>query len=214
MDLGKVHEADGKLEAAHEIFGDALKLAKEIGDRQGQAQVLARIGEVLLSLGRHAEAAAALEKANEICVALGDRVGQAECARRLAEASLVRGERDVASAQARRSLELAEAIGSRAHVGAALRVLGEVAAAGDMTAGVTDPGEAKPRTDGAAADELFREAIRVLGEVQNDLELARAYRAFAAFRERSGFSEDAVKLRIRADEIFGRLRGAASGQGG
>ena len=69
-------------------------------------------------------------------------------------------------------------------------------------------GEARPRRDGA--EELFKRAVQVLGEVANDLELARAYRAFAAFRERSGFAEEAVHLRMRADEIFGRLRGAAS----
>jgi tetratricopeptide (TPR) repeat protein len=210
VDLGSVHEADGKLEAAHETFSDALKLAKEIGDRQGQAQVLGRIGEVLLAQGKASEAIDALEKAQEIQIALVDRLGQAECSRRLAQACLVLGDRGAGLAHAKRSLDLAEAIGSRVHAGTALRVLAEVAAAGDMTAGVTDVGEAQPRSEGSDAEELFRKAVHLLGEVANDLELARAYRAFAAFRERSGFPAEAVHLRMRADEIFGRLRGAAS----
>jgi tetratricopeptide (TPR) repeat protein len=163
---------------------------------------------VLLALGRAREAAESLEKAMEIHVALVDRLGQSETARRLAEVMLVLGDRDAAERHAKLSLDVAEAIGSRQHVGSALRVLAEVAAAGDMTAGITDVGEARPRRDGA--EELFRRAVQVLGEVANDLELARAYRSYAAFRERSGFVEEAVKLRMRADEIFGRLRGAAS----
>ncbi len=213
MDLGGVHEADGKLEAAHEIFGDALKLAREIGDRQGQAQVLVRIGEVLLALGRSAAAVDALEKAQELATLLGDRAGQSECARHLAEAGLVLGDRRGAAEHARRSLELAQAIGSRVHAGAALRMLAEVAAASDMSAGITDRGEAQERGDGGEAEKLFLQALQLLAEVQNDLELARAYRSFAAYRERSGQHAEAVKLRMRADEIFGRLRGAATSTG-
>jgi tetratricopeptide (TPR) repeat protein len=208
-DLGSVHEADGKLDAAHDVFTEALRLAREIGDKQGQAVVLARLGAVELELGRPREAVAALEKAQEIHIALVDRLGQADCSRRLAEACLVLGDRGAAYGHARRSLDVAEAIGSRVHTGTGLRVLAEVAAAGDMTAGITDKGEAQPRDQGDP-EHLFQQAVYVLGEVANDLELARAYRAFAAFRERSGKTEEAVFLRMRADEIFGRLRGAAS----
>jgi tetratricopeptide (TPR) repeat protein len=211
IDLGAVHEADGKLETAYEVLGDALKLAKEIGDRQGQARVLSRAGEVLLALGQTQEAADALERANELVGALGDKVGQIECARTLAEVSLVLGNRRVALEHARLALELAEKLGSRVHIGTARRVLAEVVAAGDLTAGVTDKGPSEERTAGAG--ELFQSAIRILAEVANDLELARCYRAFASFRERSGDTSEAVSLRLRADEIFGRLRGAAS-QGG
>jgi hypothetical protein len=46
--------------------------------------------------------------------------------------------------------------------------------------------------------------------MKNDLELARCYRAFATFRDKCGHAEDANKLRRRAEEIFARLRGAAS----
>jgi tetratricopeptide (TPR) repeat protein len=209
IDLGSVHEADGKLDAARDVFTEALRLAREIGDRQGQAQVLARMGAVELELGRARDAVEALEKAQEIHIAMVDRLGQADVSRRLAEACLVLGDRGAAYGHARRSLDVAEAIGSRVHAGTALRVLAEVAAAGDMTAGVTDVGEAQPRDQGNP-EHLFQQAVYVLGEVANDLELARAYRAFAAFRERSGMTEEAVFLRMRADEIFGRLRGAAS----
>ena len=42
---------------------------------------------------------------------------------------------------------------------------------------------------------------------RNELQLARTYRGFALLRDRAGATADATKLRMRADEIFGRLRG-------
>jgi len=208
VDLAMVHGADGKHEAAQEILADALRLAREIGDRQAQAHVLAKAGEVHLALRKTDLAADALEKANELVTTLGDRLGQAECARTLAEVALVRENRQEALDHARRALELAERLGSRVHVGVARRVLAEVMAAGDLVAGETDRGEARPRSEGAG--ELFEGAIKVLVEVSNHLELARCFRAYATFRERSGDAAEAARLRLRADEIFGRLRGASA----
>jgi hypothetical protein len=86
-------------------------------------------------------------------------------------------------------------------VGSAQRVLAEVVAAGNTVAVPV----------GEGADDLFKSAIQVLTEVKNDLELARSYRAFAAYREKNGYPTEAVQLRMKADEIFGRLRGAAKG---
>ena len=60
------------------------------------------------------------------------------------------------------------------------------------------------------AAEHFRLAIEILAGIKNELDLAGCYRAYAAFRQRTGDVEDAAKLRKRAQEIFGRLRGAAS----
>jgi hypothetical protein len=54
----------------------------------------------------------------------------------------------------------------------------------------------------------FERAIQTLEEVRNELELARCCRAYAAFRERGGDAVEAVRLRLRADEIFARVRGA------
>lgn len=198
-DLGSVYQADGKLEAAQEMFEEALKIAREIGDRLLVAHVLFKIAEVLLEMSRSAEAAEALRQAEEIVVALGDRLGQAECARRSAEVSLVRGDHARALEQARRAMDLAERLTSKVHVALAHRVLGEVC-------GVT----AATQLDRQRAEEHFRSSIEILLSLKNELELARTYRAFAVYRERTGMVADAQKLRARADEIFGKLRGAAS----
>jgi hypothetical protein len=60
------------------------------------------------------------------------------------------------------------------------------------------------------AEDHFRRAVDILAGMKNELELARCYRAFAVFRDACGMPDDAIKLRKRADEIFSRLRGAAS----
>jgi tetratricopeptide (TPR) repeat protein len=194
-DLGSVLEADGKLDRAYDTFVEALKLAREIGDKLEQARVLGRMGEVELAQGKTAAALDHLSAAAELLAALGDRLGQSDCARRLAEVYLVLGDRPKALDHALRAFDLAGRVGSRVHVGAAQRVLAEVYA-----------GDAKT---GAKAEELFQQAIAGLEEVHHELELARCYRAFASFRERTGHPADAVQLRLRADAIFGRLRGAA-----
>ncbi len=189
-DLAQVLEADGKLDAALEHLAEALRVAREIGDRFGQAHVLGRQGEALLARGRTDKAVEALSQAAELATTLGDRLGQAAHARRLAEAHLVVGQRDRALAEARRALDLAEKLRSRPHVGGAQRVLAEVLSAQH------DP----------EASAWFERAIQTLAEVRNELELARCYRAFAAFRERGGDVSEAVRLRMRADEIFARVR--------
>lgn len=197
-DLGAVHEADGNLEAARAIFEEGLRTAKEIGDRFGQALVLGRLGQVELELGRHGEAQGHVQAAQEIAIALGDRLGQAECARRLAELALAQNDVPRAYEHARRALDLADKIGSRVHAGVAQRVMAEVVSAG----GFSD-------AERQRAEHHFRAAIEILAALRNELELARCYRAFAGFRERAGQLQEAAKLRMRADEIFGRLRGAA-----
>jgi tetratricopeptide (TPR) repeat protein len=198
-DLGTVHEGDGKFEAALEIFTDALRLARDIGDRTGESKVLGRLGEVELALGKTAAAVEHLGAALEISQTLGDRLAQAECARRLAEVFLVLGDVVKSYEYARRSLELAQKVGSRVHIGMSQRVLAEVLAAGGGSS-----------SESLRVDDLFRAAMQTLAECHNELELARCYRSLASVRERAGQHADAVHLRMKADEIFGRLHRASA----
>jgi tetratricopeptide (TPR) repeat protein len=194
-DLGGVYAEDGNHELALDLLGEASNIATEIGDKFALAEVLSRAGEVKAAVGRGGEGIADMTRAKTLAGELGDRVALAVAQRRLAEVRLVLGEIEAAEKEARDALGIGEALGSRVHIGCAYRVLGEVAAA---------------RRDAAAAEERFRKAVDILSAVKNEVELARAYRAFALFRERTGNTAEAHKLRTRADEIFGRLRGAAA----
>ena len=93
------------------------------------------------------------------------------------------------------AVQIGESVGARVPIGAAHRAAARIAAAkGDL----------------AAADELFRKAIDVLGTMRNELELARAYHDFAEFRDGRGEASEAQTLRSRAAEVYDRLRAAAT----
>lgn len=198
-DLGGVHSEDGQHQMALELFREAYKIATEVGDKIAQAEVLSRMGECKSAMGRAGEAVTDLEEAIDLATQLGDRVALAVCCRRLAEVHLAGGGIQDARDNAKRALLISEAVGSRVHVGTAHRVLGEVESSGELD-----------EASKAQAADHFERAVQILAGMKNELELARCYRAFAVFRERCGLLEDATKLRQRADEIFGRLRGAAS----
>lgn len=142
-----------------------------------------------------------LRAAIELATKLGNRVSLSECCRRLAEVYLRLGELEHAQDEAKRALFISESVGSRVHTANAHRVLAETIAARRFT-----PGEQEQ------AEQHFREAIEILGAVRNELELARVYRSFAAFRERIGKVTEAATWRDRADAIYARLRGAAAGR--
>lgn len=198
-DLGGVHLEDGNYEMALDLFNEAAKIAGDIGDRRQHARVLASMGECEAAMGLGDAAVRHLEEAIKIATALADRVTRAHCLLRMAEVQLGLGDSQRAFEHGREALGIAEQVSARVQIGRAHRVLAEATAAGGFS-----PEER------ARAAEHFRSAVEVLAGIKNELELARCYRAFGVFRERCGEIDDAGKLRRRADEIFARLRGAAS----
>ncbi len=197
--LGDVHVEDQSYDAALELFKDAHRIALEIGDKLAQAEVLSHLGECRSVMGRGEDAVQNLRKAIELATGLGDRVALSECCRRLAEVYLRLGQVDEAHDEARRALLISETVGSRVHAGHAHRVIAEALSERARTPGDQDQ-----------AEQHFREAVEILGNMQNQLDLARVYRGFAKFRERAGQSGEAAELRQKADAIYGRLRGAAA----
>lgn len=198
-DLGKVHTADGNPSMAVGLLDEAYELAVSMGDKQAQTAVLAHLGECKGAMGLADDAVAHLSAAIELATAIGDRVTLSECSAVLSEVHLRRGAFDEAYDTAQRALHIAEAVGSRVHVGSAYRALAEAAFARSRT-----------DEDMAQVEDYFNHAVSVFAGMKNEVELARAYRAFAIYRERTNAHEDAAKLRRRADEIFRRLRGATA----
>jgi tetratricopeptide (TPR) repeat protein len=199
-DLGGVHTADGAYEMALEMFSEAHKISEEIGDKLAQSEVLSRLGECKAAMGRGSEAVEHLLEAVSLATMLGHKAAVSECCRRLAEVYIGMGDAAQAYDYAMRALAISEEVGTRVHVGTAHRVLAEAISA----VGPTTPEQMR------RAEDHFRRAVEILAGMKNELELARCYRTFANLCERIGKPEDAAKLRQRADEIFGRLRGAAS----
>ena len=198
-DLGHVHGEDGNVQMALDLFAEGYELAVSMGDKKAQADALTGLGASKSALGNQEEAVAHLADAIKLATDLGDRVSLSDGCRTLAEVHLRRGAVQEAYDSAKRGLAIAEGVGSRASVGNAHRVLAQAAFAHGQT-----PEHV------AKAEEHFNRAIGVFAGVKNEVELARVYRAFAEFRERTGNQEDANKLNRRADEIFRRLHGATA----
>ncbi len=194
-DLAGVYGEDGNLQLAGELLTEARALAYEIGDKVAIADVLSRIGEVKAAMGRGDEAVADLSEAKQLAVNLGDRVAVATAHQRLAQVHLQLGQLEAADVEAHAAVAVAEAVGLRVQAGSGYRVKAEVAAAMGHV---------------ATAEECYRRAIDILAAVKHEVELARAYRSFADLKHRGGSILEAGRLRVNADEIFARLRGAAA----
>jgi tetratricopeptide (TPR) repeat protein len=198
-DLCGVHTADGAFELALEMLAEAYQIATDIGDKLAQCEVLSRQGEAKARMGDGTAAVEHLMEGISIAAQLGHRKLLADCRARLAEVHITMGDSGQALDQAQRALAIGEAIGSRRLVGTAHRVIAEAIAL--APAGPEDL---------SRAEESFRRAVDILAGMRNELGLARTYRSFAVFCTNIGRTADATKLRQRADEIYGRLHGAAS----
>jgi tetratricopeptide (TPR) repeat protein len=196
-DLAGVQLADNNPRIAIELLNEAHTLATESGDKLAVAEVLSRSGEAKAMYGQPEEGLNDLNEAKASAVALGDRVLLALTHGRLASVHLMMGAYSASRNDAQMAVTVSESVGLRVQVGCGYRTLAEVhAATGNVP----------------LADEHFRRAIDVLAVVKHELELARAYRGYAALKMATGLGEEAVRLSMKADEIFARLRGAAATQ--
>jgi tetratricopeptide (TPR) repeat protein len=178
---------------ALEVCQEALGQASDIGDRVMEAQVLTRLGEVLVKLGRFDEAQKRLTEAAERAGVLGDKLLLSEGARIRAELHLARNELREARGEARAALELAEKVGSLPAEASAHRLLGEIISEG----GITDE-------DRSQADQHFSRAIEILNEVGYERELGFAFESYSHVLSIRGDIDGARTLAERADEITRR----------
>ena len=112
-----------------------------------------------------------------------------------AEVELARGETLDARDEARGAYELAERIGAPPTAGAALRVVASAV-------GLGAPGD----SDLGGAREMFDRSIEILSNVAAELELGRAFAAYAEFEERTGRKAAAQELRRQAGLIRDKAR--------
>ena len=192
--LGGVHRAQSDYGKAHELLTEALELAMEMGARLNEAALRISLADAKLQLGNPKEAEEQLKQADALSGDLGDRRLRADCCRTLAEVRLALGDLVGAERHAAEAVEIVEDLELLPEMGLALRVQGEVSAAGELT------DENRARTLG-----LFRRSIELFTELGNDMELARAFAALADHHDRCGEWEDAHHFRSSADEIFSRL---------
>ena len=196
-DLGGVYVEDGNFDVGLEMFSEAYQIAIEIGDKLAQADVLARLGECKSAMLRNDEAVGHLTMAIQLATDLGSRSTLAGCCRRLAEVYLTTGDVEQAFDQAQ-----------RACTSASRWARGSISATPIASSPRWSPPAAPPPSSTPRPRIIFNHAVEILAGMKNELELARVYRAFAAYRDRIGRPEDANALRRHAEEIYARLRRA------
>ena len=190
LDLGALTREAGNPKLAQKLLGQARWLSSEMGDRLTECHLALQIGDCLLAQGDHAAAELELRAAKEIALKFGARRLVAESDRALAEVCLACGDFLGARDHANEAVTQAEKMGAAPLVGAALRVLGAAMAWGA-------PGDC----DRGGPREVFDRAVELLASSGAELELGRAFLAYASFEESIGRHAAAEKLRDRAYEI-------------
>ncbi len=190
LDLGSLAREAGHPGLAHNLLEQARTVAREMGECLNECHLALQIGECHLALGQAAEAEAELKAARDIARKFGARRLCAEADRGLAEICLVREDHVGAREHANRAATEGEKLGAGPLVGAALRVLATALSRGA-------PGE----SERGGPREIFDRAVEVLGESRAELELGRAFAAYAEYEERTGRAATADDLRERAHAI-------------
>ncbi|MGH4007755.1 MAG: tetratricopeptide repeat protein, partial [Pseudonocardiaceae bacterium] len=108
------------------LFGQALALARHLGDRQGEASALWGLGEVERLVGEYGQAREYYTQALTLARDLGDRGGEVDALWGLGEVARIVGECDQAREYHTQSLTIARQLGYRRAEADALWVLGQV----------------------------------------------------------------------------------------
>lgn len=173
--------------ALHEL---ALRAARAIADRPGEAAALGNLADMQRPAGRYEESFASFDAAMTLCDELGDRLGYANALANLAVAQRFAGLYSKAESSATRSLELSVELGDRRGESNTLVNLGLLQY---FTGRFAD-----------ARDSLTR-AIKLCRELDNPAGEAPALNFLGLIEYHSGFYVEATKVLGRARDLFREL---------
>ncbi|MEO5770266.1 MAG: tetratricopeptide repeat protein, partial [Polyangia bacterium] len=203
LELGALERDLGRVDRAIAILEEARTLARDSGELLFECSIAVALGDCWLAQERPVEARPHFIEAQAIARKFGAKVLLCQASRGLAEVALARGQMAEARDEARGAFEVADKIGALPVAGAALRVA--AAAVGLGAAGDVELGGAR---------EMFDRSIEILSNVGAELELGRAFAAYAEFEERGGRKSAALELRRQATLIRDNARGpGGSGRG-
>ena len=188
--LGALYGEVGDYGKAAKYLEESIRIRHRAG-HGGVALGYANLGEVRLKEGRLEEARAHLEKAIALCrEGRGPGYLLPDAWRMLAELHVQLDDATAAGEAALEALTLARDCGDRPREGVALRVLGEACdQAGELE----------------TAGDWIDQAIDVLEELEQPLELGRAYAARARHLERLG-DAGATTAQAQADALLAAVR--------
>ncbi len=125
--LGLTAGAQRDHENGQALFGEALAIYRELGDKQGMAVALNALAVGHKDVGEFADARRLLEEASLLWLELGDRLMQARTVSNLAAITRDQGDLDAAHERYQEALELFQRLGDREGVAWSLRHLGDIA---------------------------------------------------------------------------------------
>jgi tetratricopeptide (TPR) repeat protein len=200
--LGSSYYLLGQFTEAIDLFEQALAIARETGDRDGEATWLGNLGEVDGRLGQFTRAIELYEKALAITRETGDRQGETRHLGNLAYRYGELGQTARAIELYEQALAIARQIGYRLAEAANLAYLGE--ACGDL--GSWDQGarysrEAIDIADAIGSAQLQSEARRILAWIQLLIgDLAAARQTISAARDHD-YPADRARLSLQSGII-------------
>jgi tetratricopeptide (TPR) repeat protein len=200
--LGVIADARGDYSTAFQRYDSALRIAREMGYRDGEIVFLTNRGGEEVALGNYEAGESDLLAAVELAGNAGSWI-LPNTYYYLSEASLHLGKTERALEAAQTSLALGKADGAPEYIGAAYRALGMVSKRIQRPVVVVLAQGEQPEP--CQGDELFTESIRVLKEGDMEGEQARTLREWARCELLRGDRERGAAMWEEARQIFGRL---------
>jgi tetratricopeptide (TPR) repeat protein len=200
--LGVIAEARGDFHTALIQYQEALDIAREIGNRNGEVVYLGNLGSAQVGLAEYRAAEENLRLAIDLTGEAGSYVLSSTYSR-LAEALVGQGKGRDGSDFARQALELGRQNESQEDIALAWRALGLVSAHEGKPIQLEGVGS-DPPTAFSAAD-CFSRSEEIYRQVGREEERARTLRAWARYELAQGDRAEGVMKWQEAREIFQRL---------
>jgi tetratricopeptide (TPR) repeat protein len=204
--LGVLAGARGDYQTAVARYQDALAIAHEIGQREAEMVYRSNLGGALVGLGQYQEAETTLRQVISVAEVAG--LGElSETYRFLAEACLRQDKVEEGLVAARQALALGQEVESQEYIGAAWRVLGQLAERFPIPIAVESSGA---RLSNAV--QCYTESTRILAEAGIEGERAQTLRAWAKYELKWGDRARGVAMWNEARDHFARLGAQAEVQ--
>jgi len=192
-----------KIEAAVDVWKEALEIAHEIGDLGLQASLADNLGEALVLIGRFDEADAYLGRAVELAELTGRRRTLVDALRNQGLLRMALGQYDGAERVLTRARAQAKSLGLPRLSAMVERASGDLIVARIEATGVI--GEDGSPGALSKAEMAYRRAADGFGQAGYDLEAAKSLESLAEMLDLAGRREEAGTERARAQRLRAQL---------
>ncbi|MFO0750199.1 MAG: tetratricopeptide repeat protein [Myxococcota bacterium] len=188
-----------RLEKSVEVWREALRLCRDLGDLALYATLADNLGEALVLLGRHDEAEDMLERAVELAEATGQRATLVVALRNQAQLRIARAQWDRAEQSLGRAKAEAQELGLSRLNALVLRSIGDLAVGRMEATGVI--GEHGSQGLLQRAEIAYRRAAEEFEQAGYDLEAATSQERLADMLDLAGRKPEAAEHRTHARKL-------------